>query len=70
MSVHSEVALLLWANRHGQLINPLVQARLYEVDASIMYHTQSFNMEPETNTLDLADADKEELYHAQTQEQP
>ena len=78
MSVHSEVALLLWANRHGQLLNPLVEARLNEiwssqmteVDDSIMYHEQSFNMEPETNTSDFSYGDEEELYHAQSQEQP
>ena len=78
MSVHSQVALLLWTNRHGQLLNPLVEARLNEirssqmteVDNSIMYHEQSFNMEPETNTSDFSYVDEEELYHAQSQEQP
>ena len=77
MSVHSEVALLLWANRQCQLLNTLVEARLNEirssqmteVDDSIMYHAQTFNMEPETNTSDFSDIDEEELYHAQSQEQ-
>ena len=54
--VHSEVALLLWANRHDQLLNPLVETRLSEirstqmtlVDESIMYHVKSFTKEPET----------------------
>ena len=77
--VHSEVALLLWANRHGQLLHPLVEARLNEirssqmteVDDSIMYHAQSFTEEPEKeNTSDFSDADAEELFYAQSQEQP
>ena len=54
--VHSEVALLLWANRHDQLLHPLVETRLSEirstqmtsVDESIMYHVKSFTKEPET----------------------
>ena len=54
--VHSEGALLLWANRHNQLLHPLVETRLSEirstqmtsVDESIMYHVKSFTKEPET----------------------
>ena len=54
--VHSEVALLLWASRHDQLLHPLVQTRLSEirstqmtsVDESIMYHVKSFTKEPVT----------------------
>ena len=76
--VVSEVALLLSANRHGQLLHPLDEARLNEirlsqmteVDDSIMYHAQSFNMEPKTYTSDFSDTDEQELYHAQSQEQP
>ena len=75
--VHSEVALLLWANRHNQLLHPLVETRLSEirsiqmtpVDKSIMYHAESFNKESETVASDFLDADEEELYHAQSQEQ-
>ena len=70
--VHSEVGLLLWANRHGQLLHRFVEARLNEirssqmteVDESIMYHAQSFTEEPE-----FSDADEDELFHAQSQEQ-
>ena len=71
--VRSEVALL-----HGQLLHPLVEARLNEirssqmteVDDSIMYHAQSFTEEPEKeNTSDFSDADEEELFHAQSQGQ-
>lgn len=29
--VHSEVAKLLWANKHGQLLHPFVEARLNEI---------------------------------------
>ena len=40
-----------------------------EVDDSIMYHAHSFTEEPEKeNTSDFSDA--EELFHAQSQEQP
>ena len=28
---HSKVALLLWANRHGHLVHPLVETRLNEI---------------------------------------
>ena len=75
--VHSEVALLLWANRHHQLMHPLVETRLSEirsiqmtpVDESILYHAESFNKESETVASDFSDADEEELYHTQSQEQ-
>ena len=54
--VHSEVALLLWANRHDQLLHPLVETRLSEirstqmtpVDETIMYHVKSVTKGPET----------------------
>ena len=77
--VHSEVALLLWANRHGQILHPYVEARLNEirssqmteVDDSIMFHAQSFTEEAEKeNAPDFSDTDEEELFHAQSQGQP
>ena len=72
---HSKVALLLWANRHDHLLHPLVETRLNDiwssqmtqVDNSMMYHAQSLTKEPETVASKFTDADKEELYQAQSQ---
>ena len=76
--IHSKVALFLWANRHDHLLHPLVETRLNEIPSSqmtqadelIMYHVQSFTKEPETVASNFSNASKEELYHAQSQEQP
>ena len=76
--IHSKVALLPWANRTSHLLHSLVETRLNEirpsqmtqVDYLIMYHAQSFTKEPETVASNFSNADKEELYHAQSKEQP
>ena len=57
--------LLFWANRHYQLLHPLVETRLRKigsiqmtpVDELIMYHAQSFTKESETVASDFSDAD-------------